>query len=244
MTRLTSVIKTEGRRVKPSSTDEVHLRKTADEMLNRVKDAAGRFEEVRGVHLGGSFAKGTWLPNDVDLDIFLRIADNVEDARFEQVGLKVGEEAVKGYPHGKKYAQHPYTEAKVDGVKVNVVPCYDVKPGRWKSAADRSLYHVKFVNENMDDASKLQVRLLKRFMKVVGVYGAEIEKEGFSGYASEVLVFHTRQLRGRPEVFREAAAQRRGGLQPERPGGCRQGTRHGHIEGDGRQDDPCVPGLP
>ncbi len=189
MTRLSSVIEAASSRVTPSARDEARLQKIADRMLSRVKKAADGFEEVREVHLGGSFAKGTWLPNDVDLDIFVRISEDVGDARFEHVGLTVGGEAVKGYPHGKKYAQHPYTEAKVDGVKVNIVPCYDVKLGSWKSAADRSLYHVKFVNDNMEDEVKLQVRLLKQFMKVIGVYGAEIEREGFSGYASEVLVF-------------------------------------------------------
>jgi tRNA nucleotidyltransferase (CCA-adding enzyme) len=81
-----------------------------------------------------------------------------------------------------------YTEAVVDGFKVNVVTCYDVKPGEWRSAADRSVHHVTFVRENFDEEARLQVRLLKRFMKGVGVYGAEIEKEGFSGYAAEVLV--------------------------------------------------------
>jgi tRNA nucleotidyltransferase (CCA-adding enzyme) len=63
-----------------------------------------------------------------------------------------------------------------------------VKPGEWRSAADRSVHHVVFVRENFDDDARVQVRLLKRFMKGVGVYGAEIEKEGFSGYATEVLV--------------------------------------------------------
>lgn len=189
MTRLAPVVEAAGSRVTPSARDEARLQKTADRMLSRVKEAARGFEEVRGVQLGGSFAKGTWLPNDVDLDIFVRMAEDVGEARFEQVGLAIGEEAVRGCPHGKKYAQHPYTEAKIDEVKVNIVPCYDVMLGRWKSAADRSLFHVKFVNDNMDEETKLQVRLLKRFMKVVGVYGAEIEREGFSGYASEVLVF-------------------------------------------------------
>ncbi len=189
MTRLRDVILAAGKQVVPSERQEDELRAASERMLSRVNDAASRFSEVRGVHLGGSFAKGTWLPRDVDLDIFVRIAEGVDDSRFEQVGLAVGEEAMRGFAHGKKYAQHPYTEAKVDDVRVNVVPCYDVEKGRWRSAADRSLYHVQFVNENMDAKAKHQVRLLKRFMKVTGVYGAEIEKEGFSGYASEVLVF-------------------------------------------------------
>ena len=188
MTSITNVLVAARRLVTPSASLERKMRAMADEMLARVTDASSRFPEVRGVHLGGSYAKGTWLPKDVDLDIFVRFAREVDDSTFETVGLAIGEEAVRGYPHGKKYAQHPYTEASVDGIKVNVVPCYDVRPGSWKSAADRSLFHVEFVNERMSKAGKHQVRLLKRFMRTVGVYGAEIEKEGFSGYASEVLV--------------------------------------------------------
>jgi tRNA nucleotidyltransferase (CCA-adding enzyme) len=162
--------------------------RVAEKVASRVKEAAKPHAEVVGVFLGGSFAKDTWLPGDVDVDVFVKIATSVDERKFEEVGLSVGREALRGHKPGKKYAQHPYTEATVDGFKVNVVPCYDVKPGEWRSAADRSVHHVTFVRENLDDEARLQVRLLKRFMKGVGVYGAEIEKEGFSGYATEVLV--------------------------------------------------------
>src|SRR5256712_2130018 len=162
------------------------------EMVERVaaktKLAAAKFPETRAVVLGGSFAKGTWLPREADIDIFVKLSTEVDEARFEEVGLNVGLEATKGYPRGKKYAQHPYTEARVQGVVVNIVPCYDVKAGQWKSAADRSPFHVELIKTRLSGAQKLDVRLLKKFMKGVGVYGAEIEKEGFSGYACEVLV--------------------------------------------------------
>jgi len=210
LTSMKAVLGEASKLVSPSKVEARNLTGIADKTIERVRASSSRFREVRGVHPGGSFAKGTWLPHDVDLDIFVRIADDVEDSRFERIGLAVGEEAVRGYPHGKKYAQHPYTEATVDGVKVNIVPCYDVKAGNWKSAADRSLYHVKFVNEKMSPRDKLEVRLLKRFMKTVHTYGAEIENEGFSGYASEVLVYshhgfegvlkHFAQLRLGPET--------------------------------------------
>lgn len=188
MTGIAGVLAKASRSVTPTAEEETRLLAMSKGMLDSVRAAATGFPEVRGVHLGGSFAKGTWLPKDVDIDIFVRLSPETDEARFEKVGLEIGERAVKGYPHGKKYAQHPYTEAKVDGVKVNIVPCYDVERGRWRSAADRSLYHVEFMNQNLDKGDKLQVRLLKRFMKVVGVYGAEIQSEGFSGYAAEVLV--------------------------------------------------------
>jgi tRNA nucleotidyltransferase (CCA-adding enzyme) len=188
LTDLRIVLAEAKKTVTPSSREEATLERTSRKVLLRVEAAASSYDEVTGVTLGGSFAKGTWLPRDVDVDIFVKIAPSVDEPRFEWIGLGVGNVAVRGYPHGKKYAQHPYTEATVDEVKVNVVPCFDVKPGEWKSAADRSPYHVEFVRTNFDEEKKAQVRLLKRFMKVVGVYGAEIEREGFSGYATEVLV--------------------------------------------------------
>jgi tRNA nucleotidyltransferase (CCA-adding enzyme) len=171
--------------------DDAARRKTvkvAEKVVSKVKEAARPHPEVAGVFLGGSFAKDTWLPGDVDIDVFVKIATSVDEKTFEEVGLAVGREALRGYEPGKKYAQHPYTEAVVDGFRVNVVPSYDVERGQWRSAADRSMHHVDFVRENLDDEARVQVRLLKRFMKGVGVYGAEIEKEGFSGYAAEVLV--------------------------------------------------------
>jgi tRNA nucleotidyltransferase (CCA-adding enzyme) len=171
----------------PSRADEVRISSQARRVLARTRKAAGRFPETRGVLLGGSFAKGTWVPGHVDLDIFVRITTSASEDRFEKVGLEVGALATRGYPRGKKYAQHPYTEALVEGVRVNIVPCYDVRRGEWKSAADRSPFHVRLV-EKLSPERKTQVRLLKLFMNGVGVYGAEIQKQGFSGYVAEVLV--------------------------------------------------------
>lgn len=194
MTEIERVLARVGPLVVPNDRERRATVRVAEKVMSRVKEVALAHAEVVGIFLGGSFAKDTWLPRDVDVDVFLRISTEVDEATFEKVGLTVGREALRGYKPGKNYAQHPYTEATVDGFKVNVVPCYDVKPGEWRSAADRSIHHVAFVRENLDDGARLQVRLLKRFMKGVGVYGAEIEKEGFSGYATEVLIYRHKSL--------------------------------------------------
>jgi tRNA nucleotidyltransferase (CCA-adding enzyme) len=73
---------------------------------------------------------------------------------------------------------------------VNVVPCYDVEIGQWKSAADRSSFHTRFILEKLDSEKKNEVRLLKKFLRGVDIYGAEIAKEGLGGYVSEVLIYH------------------------------------------------------
>jgi len=187
MSRLTPVLKQASRLVVPTRTEVANLSRLSSMLLARTRRAAKRFPEVRGVLMGGSFAKGTWLPDRVDLDIFVKIDSATPEGRFEKVGLEVGALATRGYPVGKKYAQHPYTEAAVDGVRVNIVPCFAVKAGEWKSAADRSPYHVELV-EGIPQEKKDQVRLLKLFMNGVGVYGAEIQQQGFSGYVAEVLV--------------------------------------------------------
>ena len=171
-------------------------------LLLRTRRAAARFPETRGVLLGGSFAKGTWLPQHVDLDIFVRIDPGTPEDRFEKIGLVVGAAATRGSPRGKKFAQHPYTEATVEGTRVNIVPCYSVKRGEWKSAADRSLFHVQVVRRLSADG-KTQIRLLKRFMIAVGVYGAEIETKGFSGYAAEVLMMRFGSFKGVLKYFAE-----------------------------------------
>lgn len=173
--------------------------------LARTREASRRFPEVKEVVLGGSFAKGTWLPDSADIDIFVRMDASTPEPRFEEIGLEVGTEATRGYPRGKKYAQHPYTEATVEGVKVNIVPCYAVTRRQWQSAADRSPFHVRLVRR-LPQRQKTQVRLLKRFMKAIGVYGAEIETQGFSGYVAEVLTMEHGSALG---VFRYFAAYRR-----------------------------------
>ena len=75
----------------------------------------------------------------------------------------------------------------VDGTRVNIVPCYDVNTREnGKSATDRSIYHTKFMKQKLTSSMKGDVRILKKFLQHIEVYGAEIAKEGFSGYVSEV----------------------------------------------------------
>ncbi len=183
------------RLVTPTADMERSVGALARLLLLKTRRAAARFSETRGVLLGGSFAKGTWLPQQVDLDIFVRINPGTPEDRFEKIGLAVGAAATRGSPRGKKFAQHPYTEATVEGIRVNIVPCYSVRKGEWKSAADRSLFHVQVVRR-LSAEGKTQIRLLKRFMMAVGVYGAEIETQGFSGYAAEVLVMRLGSFEG------------------------------------------------
>ncbi|HEV2192813.1 MAG TPA: CCA tRNA nucleotidyltransferase [Nitrosopumilaceae archaeon] len=174
----------------PTTKEEETMRELAEYSLQLVKEQAAKFSNVVGVEIGGSYAKGTWLQGEVDLDIFVKLKNDTDEKTFESIGKKIGFDALKKFKPYVRYSDHPYVEASVKGTLVNVVPCYDVEAGQWKSAADRSSFHTKFILQSLDQAKKDEVRLLKKFLTAMDIYGAEIAKEGFGGYVAEVLVLH------------------------------------------------------
>ena len=174
----------------PAKKEEEKMKKLSDYILDQVKKEAAKYAEVSSVELGGSYAKGTWLKDQMDLDIFVKFKKETDEKVFEEIGKKIGFSSLKKYKPYVRYSEHPYVEAEVNKTRVNVVPSYDVEMGQWKSAADRSSFHTRFILENLDQTKKNEVRLLKKFLKGIGIYGAEISVEGFGGYVSEVLVHH------------------------------------------------------
>ena len=183
---ITSVMKN----VIPTKTVEKSKEKIAGTALELVKKEIVKFPEIVGIEFGGSFAKGTWLSKDADVDIFVRFKKSTSEEKFEKISKKIGFDSLKKFSPYVRYSEHPYVEAKMKDTKINVVPFYDVKIGEWKSAADRSPFHTKYMSKSLTQKMRNEVRILKTFLKSNGIYGAEIAKQGFSGYVSEVLVLH------------------------------------------------------
>jgi tRNA nucleotidyltransferase (CCA-adding enzyme) len=171
-----------------TKTVEQSKERIANLAYSLVEKEIERYAEVTGLEFGGSFAKGTWLDKDADIDIFIRFKKNTSEEKFEKISKKIGFDALKKYSPYVRYSQHPYVEASIRNTKINVVPFYDVKIGEWKSAADRSPFHTKFMEKSLTSKMKNDVKVLKIFLKSNGIYGAEIAKQGFSGYISEVLI--------------------------------------------------------
>lgn len=175
--------------VEPSKREERRVQKVANETLEMVRREAEGHPFKPEVVLGGSFAKGTWLKGEADIDIFMMFPEDAPDDVLKKDGLGLALSSLKEVKPMLRYAEHPYVEAYVDGIRVNVVPCFRVPVGKWRSAADRSPYHTDFVAKTFDDGLKREARLLKKFMKGLGIYGAEIKVQGFSGYVCEVLIW-------------------------------------------------------
>ena len=172
----------------PSKTIKKSKIQIAQTAFDLVEKEIEKYADVVGLEFGGSFAKDTWLSKDADVDIFIKFKKNVSEKEFERISRKIGFDSLQKFSPYVRYSQHPYVEAKVKGTRINIVPCYDVKIGKWKSAADRSPFHTKFMKKSLTSKMKNEVRMLKLFLKANKIYGAEIAKQGFSGYISEVLI--------------------------------------------------------
>ena len=142
----------------------------------------------------GSVAKGTWLADKNELDLFLLFPETIERKEFEQKGLALAKKIASAFKakFELEYAEHPYVHAFVKFGKetfdLDIVPCYDAPAEKIKSAVDRTPHHVKFILENISAEQKDQVRLLKKFLAAAGCYGADLRTSGFSGYLSELLI--------------------------------------------------------
>ena len=174
--------------VEPKLMEEKNVLNIAEAVKQRVEDASKRHLIVHSVEIGGSVAKGTWLADNVDVDIFVKFDSTISKKRLEDLGVNIGRDALLPNDSFLRYSEHPYVEGIIDGVTFNIVPCYDVVKGSWKSSADRSPYHTSFMKNRFNKSLKNETRLLKKFLKVLGLYGAEIKVKGFSGYVCEVLI--------------------------------------------------------
>jgi tRNA nucleotidyltransferase (CCA-adding enzyme) len=186
----------------PTRREQEKITQAAERCKKLVEEQTAGNDNVVSVLFGGSYAKGTWLRGDADVDVFIKIRPSVDVGRFEELGKGIGLAALKRYGPKLRYSDHPYVEAYVNGIRVNVVPCYDVEQGKWQSAADRSPFHTDYVIRNFGIEMRAQTRLLKRFLKSAGIYGAEISVGGLSGYVCEVLVMKYKSF----EKIMDAAA--------------------------------------
>ncbi len=166
------------------------------ETVQSITDRATRLKEMvesyissHGIDVearfAGSFSKGTFLA-DPDLDLFLMFPSDVPKEDVKRIGLKAGEDILHGM---RMFSDHPYTRGTFEGLDVDMVPCYHIQSTEHiLSAVDRTPFHTEFIKSHLDDVGKDQVRLLKKFMKGIGAYGAEQDSRGFSGYLCELLI--------------------------------------------------------
>jgi len=181
-------------RTTPKSGERAKMKTLAEELEKKVVSASKEFGVEIDVRVEGSVAKDTWLSEDPEIDVFMRVPTTIPRKSLGDACLKIARKATEGSEQIERFAEHPYLEAIVDDVRVNIVPCYKVRRGEWLSATDRTPFHTDYVKKNLETQMKGEARLLKRFMKGTDIYGAEIKVGGFSGYLCELLILRYRSF--------------------------------------------------
>ncbi len=207
MRSLQDILNEVSRRVTPSSEERMKVARIVDEVCLKVSETASKAGLEADIRLDGSVAKDTWLSGEADLDIFMKVPSSLSREDLETRCLDVARKAVVNPV--LRYAEHPYVETKIAGVGVNIVLCFSVERGKWKSAVDRTPFHTEYMKNRLDENLKNEVRLVKKFSKGIGVYGAEIKTRGFSGMLCETLTLHYGSLQ---ELLRSASTWKVGQL--------------------------------
>ncbi|MEM0449369.1 MAG: CCA tRNA nucleotidyltransferase [Methanomassiliicoccales archaeon] len=192
------------KKISPNERVRTKVKRVSEKLLQTVREEAKALSLDVEVRLVGSVAKDTYV-NNPDIDIFVMFNPEVNRAEMEKKGLEIGYRVLKGE---ERYAEHPYIHGKYLGFEVDIVPCYAVKDASHLiSSVDRTPFHTDFIISHLRPDQKDEVRLLKQFMKGIGVYGAEAKVEGFSGYLVELLILYYGSFE---KVIQEASAWKEG----------------------------------
>jgi len=157
------------RRVTPSGEERKRVLELAEELEQKVRAAAEEAGVEAEVKVEGSVAKDTWLSREPDIDIFMQVPTTMPREAFGTICLEITRRAAKGFKHVEQFTEHPYLEAIINDVKVNIVPCYRVKRGKWISATDRTPFHTYYIKPFLNEQLQGEVRLLKKFIRGIGI---------------------------------------------------------------------------
>jgi tRNA nucleotidyltransferase (CCA-adding enzyme) len=174
-------------RIRPQKADREHIHAVARTLVAAV-DQSGIAEGM----VVGSVARDTWLNGDRDLDVFMLFDPLLPRDDLEEKGLALARSiaSAHGKKYQEKYAEHPYINAQIEDLDVDLVPCYRVaSPHQIQSAVDRTPFHTRYISERIGPYTD-DVLLLKQFAKSGGFYGSDQMTEGFAGYLCELLIYH------------------------------------------------------
>jgi tRNA nucleotidyltransferase (CCA-adding enzyme) len=173
--------------IRPTSEDLKSMYALADLLIGEI-NAEGRATGM----LVGSVARKTCVRGDRDLDIFMLFSPDLPREELEREGLSLAHSIASRYAEQavEKYAEHPYVNATIRGMDIDLVPCYQVTSATGiQSAVDRTPFHNRYISARIGPFTD-DVLLLKQFVKAGGVYGSDQMTEGFAGYLCELLTLH------------------------------------------------------
>ncbi|NQU98736.1 CCA tRNA nucleotidyltransferase [Candidatus Woesearchaeota archaeon] len=169
--------------LKPDTRVISEIDETMEKINSLLKKEGVKAECVKG----GSIAKGTFLKNDYDVDLFVRFDYSMKDKRLSDILEKV---LRKGFKIFRVHGSRDYFQMQ-NKLLFEIVPV--LKISNYKKAenvTDMSPLHVDYVKKKLKKGQADEIRLAKQFCKAAKVYGAESYIKGFSGHILDLLIIH------------------------------------------------------
>ncbi len=190
-------------RIAPSAEVLARVERVRAELVDRAVSAArARNSPLVRALVAGSAARGTFLADRLDVDLFLLFPPDLPRERLREEGLALGSAILRETE--TRYAEHPYLRGTYEGFRVDAVPGYAVAdPSRPISPVDRTPYHQEYLASRETPALVSEIRLAKQFLRCLGVYGSEARTEGLSGYLVELLVLRFGSFHGLLEAAQD-----------------------------------------
>lgn len=187
---LAAILKEAGKCAVPTKTEQIKVDSLVKEVLQKVSSEIRKQRLAARIIVGGSVAKGTWLPGISDIDFF--IIFNYE--RFEDRSTEISDFAEsalkKVFTNLKRlHGSRDYFSARHKNYSLEFVPVLDIsKEQQARNITDFSPLHINWILKKAK--KKDEIRIAKQFLKAAGVYGAESYISGFSGHVVDLLVTH------------------------------------------------------
>jgi tRNA nucleotidyltransferase (CCA-adding enzyme) len=172
--------------------DTEKVRPLVENLIEQIKQRAKEKGLEVEIMLTGSYARGTWVLGESDVDIYVIFKNEEETKRLKEL-VPDNFEVERG--------TREYFVGYINGIKFEIVPVVKISsPEEAKNSIDLSIFHTPYVLSRLNEKLSKDIALLKMFLKSIHVYGAESYRRGFSGYLTEVLVLY---FNGIENLFRD-----------------------------------------
>jgi tRNA nucleotidyltransferase (CCA-adding enzyme) len=186
-----SILKEVSKSIIPTKKESEKVMEIAQEVLQIVNEKAEKFKAE--LVIGGSVAKGTWLPGIHDIDCFLRF-DHIQYKDKSDQLAEITEKIIKNcFSNYKRlHGSRDYFQTNYMGFDIEIIPVLKItKPNMMKNITDVSPLHFIWLRKRTRQLNLgNEIRIAKKFFKANNLYGAESFIRGISGHVIEVMIIH------------------------------------------------------
>ena len=177
----------------PTEAEEKKVNELIKEISLKINNQLKKLKISAKLIVGGSIAKGTWLPGISDIDFFLQFDYNKYKNKSAELDNITGKILKKCFNINRLHGSRDYFSFKKKGFNIEMVPVLNIKnPKQAKNITDFSPLHVSWMKKQIKKKPELisEIRVAKQFFKANKLYGAESYIQGFSAHVIEILVVY------------------------------------------------------